>query len=986
MRRLTLAFAFGVLLSARGLAAGPERAYLAPWIVVSPSDARVLSLGELPASKLSQNSPGLLLAISDERDPGVAEALSRLVSSSHRAGRRAGLVLTLRDVPVSVEPRAAEAATADTLYPGLGSILKAAAGADLVELDVPALNGESKSASFVLRKIASEVRAIAPSAKIAITFRAAGAELFPSGVAAFLTEELTAYVDEIGLVLPDADLTPERIREEADKIVFGRPALVRLSKQVADPDTLLGLAAASAPSVITVAAPLASPPPADASLDRLGQLLSADFSRDGRAATAKTADRRDVPVFRVVSGLDLGGVVLVPARDASGNAFRGALSLTLDTPSYAAAEIVELATGRRKRFDIPRSADPPRLSLSTATGSIALVLTAREKAPSETTKANVGVSAERGLTAEEILAKHQAWRAARDARWHRFSARNETSIRFRFADLNNTLDLTLSGAFFYEIGKGYDWTWSEAYFNGVKWRGKKIPELPLVQPEKVSELPLALTFNDAYTYALVGEDTFDGVRCYVLSFEPRETKSDKPLYAGRVFISKSDFAVVRTITRQLNLVGEVQSVDEESDFTEVPAPDGGAPMRFPTHTRGQWILRTFSRTTVLERETMLRDVRLDPPTYEEDRKKAFASNDVMVRDTEKGVRYLERTKEGDRVVVEDAKTSRLFGLAGVFYDPSLDFPLPLLGLYYLDLDFRKKHEQVQVFFGGVLLLASFNEPRLFGTKIDFGADVFGIAIRGNDSLYVTGTEDESQRVKQRAFAGNLNLGAPVGGHVKLSLQVGTTHRDFADDSGKTAPDFAVPSNHWVTRVQAQAIMDIQGWALSARYSWNKRSTWEPWGFPGNPDYDPSKDEYRLYGALLAKDFHFPKFQRIRSSLAYLGSSNADRFSKYQFGTYGGTPLRGFRSSALRADEAVIIKGAYGLVFGDALRVELIYDHAIVKDREAGLDWANFGGAGLSGQLPGPWSTIVQFDVGTPVVGRNRGQKGFVLSLVLLKIF
>ena len=53
---------------------------------------------------------------------------------------------------------------------------------------------------------------------------------------------------------------------------------------------------------------------------------------------------------------------------------------------------------------------------------------------------------------------------------------------------------------------------------------------------------------------------------------------------------------------------------------------------------------------------------------------------------------------------------------------------------------------------------------------------------------------------------------------------------------------------------------------------------------------------------------------------------------------------------------------------------------------AGYDWASFGGAGVSGEFPGPWSTLVRLDAGVPVVGRNRGQRGFSLNLVFLKIF
>jgi hypothetical protein len=426
-------------------------------------------------------------------------------------------------------------------------------------------------------------------------------------------------------------------------------------------------------------------------------------------------------------------------------------------------------------------------------------------------------------------------------------------------------------------------------------------------------------------------------------------------------------------------------VDETTDYTEVAAPDGGAPLRMPTHTKGQWVMTTFSRTTVVERETTLTGVRVDPPDFVEKRKEAYAGRQTMVRDTEHGVRYLERRPDGERVPVEKRKTSRLFGLAGVFYDTSLDYPLPLLGVYYIDLDFKKKHQQLQVFFGGVLLAGSYNQPRLFGSKVDLGVDVFGIAIRGTDSLYVDGEKDEAQNVKQRSFAGNLNVGYPVARHLKLTLTAGLTHRDFASDTD-TSPDFAVPSNHWVTRLSAQATWDVNGWALSARGGWNKRSAWDRWGYPRNTAYDPGKDTFETWGATLAKDFALPRFRRIRTSLSYVGSSNTDRFSEYTFGSFGGTALRGFSSGSLRAEQAVIARGAYGFVFGDAFRLEALYEHALVYEPASGLDWANFGGAGIAGQLPGPWSSIMQIDFGIPVVGRQHGQRGFALNLVFLKPF
>jgi hypothetical protein len=836
--------------------------------------------------------------------------------------------------------------------------------------------------------VAAGARATAPHARLVL---AAGplarGELLPGEVRRLLSEENTAYVDFVG-VTPVASPVRGEVRAAIDDVAFGKPALVDLdSSPVRSPAALLAegarLSAENAPFV--VASPSWSPS-RDVVLERFARLLDGDFGPDSRALTASAASRETLDAFRFVSGTDLGGVVLIPGSTPAGDASPGAFSLTLDETAYASAEVFELESGASRRFDIPAGAVPARMALSIEKGPLAVRLAAREKAPAEAPKAAVGVAAARGITAEEILAKHQTWRAARDARWKTLTARNTMSMRFRFAELNNTFDLALAGPFFYEKGGGYDWAWSEAYFNGVRWKAKKIPELPLLQPEKVSDMPLALTFDDAYAYTLAGETTVNGIPCWALDFTPRAAASDKPLYAGTVWVAKADFAAIRTRTRQLNLTAEIQAVDEVSDFGEVPAPDGGPPLRLPTHTTGQWILKTFSRTTVIERESTLSDVRLDPPGFLAERQAAFASPDAMVRDTEKGVRYLEKTKDGGRAVTEDTKRGHLFGLGGLFYDGSYDYPLPLLGVYWVDLDASRRHDQVQVFFGGVLLAGSWNQPRLFGSPVDVGVDVFGIAVRGTDALFVGGEEDKTQRVKSRSFAGNFKAGVPLGRHVKLTATVGETHRDFAADDTETSPEFVVPSDHWITRLEGQAVWDFRGWALSGRFAWWKRSRWDPWGLPGNSDYDPGKDEFRTYSVQLAKDFHLPRFQRIRTSVGYLGSHNTDRFSKYTFGFFGGTSLIGYRSGALRAEEAVTSKFAFGYVIGSAFRLEAVYEDARVKDRTAGLDWAYFSGAGISGEFVGPWATLVRLDAGTPVAGRNRGQTGFVLNLTFLKIF
>ena len=679
-------------LGAGTAAAAPPRPYLVPWIAVSPGDPLPPSPPPDVAGG-SINAPGLLVeawggSLAAAETPG---AIAQAFAEARLAGRKTGLSFEVPELPVPADAREAEAASAGSLLPGLDAALAAARGADLFVLSLPDLPDDVRARRYLLMKVAAEVRARAPAARVAVLFHQPHpGDLFPKAARDLLSDEAAAYVDIVGIDLDDARTPPGEVRAAADELAFARPLLVR-TPRLPDAAALLSCAARfSTVDAPFVAAPLASAADAPV-LDRLGAILVGDFARDARAAEARTATGETLESTRLAPASDLGGVVLIPGFTTSGALARGPLVLSLEAPDYVSADVVELATGRSRRFAIPKTAAPPRLALSTANGPIAVVLAPREKPKEEAAHAAAAVTAVRGITAEEILAKHQVWRAARDARWTRFVGTNRTSIRFRFEGLDNSFELSFEGPLFYEKGKGFDWAWSTAYVNGVRWRGKKFPTLPLLQPEKVSELPLTLTFNDAYRYELDGETTVAGLPCWKLKFQPKASASAEPLYAGTVYIAQGDFSVRRVDTRQLNLTGEVQSADETTDFGEVPAPDG-KPLLLPVRTRGQWIVKTFSRTTTLERYTELTGVSIDPPDFEARKKAVSASDSVMVRDTDKGIRYLEKNKQGERVVVEDTKTAKLFGLGGVFYDGSYDYPLPLLGVYYIDLDVGEEEE------------------------------------------------------------------------------------------------------------------------------------------------------------------------------------------------------------------------------------------------------------------------------------------------------
>jgi outer membrane protein assembly factor BamA len=322
---------------------------------------------------------------------------------------------------------------------------------------------------------------------------------------------------------------------------------------------------------------------------------------------------------------------------------------------------------------------------------------------------------------------------------------------------------------------------------------------------------------------------------------------------------------------------------------------------------------------------------------------------------------------------------------GVYWDASFSFPLPLLGAYYIDLNFRRKQQQLQAFFGGPLFTVSFNEPRLFGTDLSLGANVFGVLFRGSNFWYVDGVEDPAQQVKDRSSQATVFLGVPFQRHLRATLTVGVSYRDFKAASD-TSSEFAIPSDGATLRLSADLFWNVRGWALSGNYGWFRRNNWGSWGYPGNPEWDPSKTEYRLYGVTASKDFPLPGFRLIKVGTSWLSSSNTDRFSEYTFGSFGGTPLTGFSTGNLRAQEAIIVRGAYGYVFGNTFRLLASYEQAWVTDEYAGYNRVPFAGAGITAEMPGPWTTIVRLDAGLPVVGRNRGATGGVIYLTFLKLF
>jgi hypothetical protein len=396
---------------------------------------------------------------------------------------------------------------------------------------------------------------------------------------------------------------------------------------------------------------------------------------------------------------------------------------------------------------------------------------------------------------------------------------------------------------------------------------------------------------------------------------------------------------------------------------------------------GQQLLSVVNSTTVVEKETLLSDLVLDGADFEQQLAAVQQTDVTMVRDTEKGLRYLvkEEGVEG-RVVKEGFDSNKLFLIGGVFYDDALDYPLPLAGVNYFSFDWKGKGQQANVFFGGALLQANVAQPKLLGSRFDAGADLFALALALGDEIYSGDTKLAGETVKVAPASVAFKIGRPLGSFFRLGATYDATWLRYSDDD-ETAADFVIPSDHVLHSFELGGRFSRSGYRLSFGGSYNKRSTWDAWGLPGT--FDPDTEDFLRWDVRAAKSWYLPRFQRVGLELDYLAGQDLDRFSKYQFGFFGASRVHGYQSGKVRAEKAFAAHTSYGVGVGEVVRLDLIGDAAWATDEASGLDNELLAGIGIAGSFMGPWQTVVQIDVGTPLTGPD---DGFVAYLVFLKLF
>jgi hypothetical protein len=708
-------------------------------------------------------------------------------------------------------------------------------------------------------------------------------------------------------------------------------------------------------------------------LARLQKYFVENVAPEPPTAKAAAADGRAIPLVEALDPKELTPLLFLP-RDPAGTA-----RIELPSGNFAKASVENLTTGARRDFDL---AGGRTLALDLSKGPLAVALR-RAAGAGAATREQVRVGGERKLTAEEIVAKERAWDAGQRERVKTFIAGMKTSLRFRIAEVNETFDLTIEGELFFERGKSPDWAWHQFYLNGVKWKGRELPKLPILQPEKVTTLPLDIQLTEDYAYVLKGETTISGRLAYEIAFTPKASIGDKPVYHGTAYIDAETFGLLRRDSVQENLKGETLSNVQSEFYSSVPGrPDVILPLRI----KGQQVFSTAGRTTSIERDVTMDPVEIDPPTFSERLAAAYASPQQMIRDTPNGLRYLLPDPEhpGGRIVQERVSRKSTFGLVGGFYDGSLDYPIPLLGVQHFDFDLWEKGKQISIFFAGALLTANYTDPALGGSRFDLGADLFAVAFASTEVNYKEGKEVPGENIKHLPAFFSVNVGHPLGPYLKASVGLFTNWNNYHRDD-ETAPEFVTPADTFSNGALVKLVANYKGFSATLAGSYENRVKWPFWGLPGNPDYSPAKKDYWKYSLELNKDQYFKGFRKLHVGIAYRGGVDLDRFSKFEFGTFSGHPIRGYKNGSLRSEKALTMNLSYGLNIENIIRFEGFYDQAILNDEESGFHNTYFSGAGLLASLNGPFkNSLIRGEVGVPVVGH--GNHGVVVQVLILKLF
>jgi hypothetical protein len=616
---------------------------------------------------------------------------------------------------------------------------------------------------------------------------------------------------------------------------------------------------------------------------------------------------------------------------------------------------------------------------------------------------DVTVGGARTLTADEVVARHQAFAARQDASVATDIATGTLTLTFEAPTFVAPVTVTAATTI-YRDRERVDLRESEIRVNGVAFSpADGVPRLPILEPERVAALPLTITLTNVYRYSLEGRDTIDGRPCYVIGFTPRlgqdhvgQAAPVGSLFDGRAWIDTETFAMARVSAVQTGLKGPILASEQIDTY----APDAA----------GRWLLaRSDIRQTYegpgirtpIHRLLLLDRHDVNAADFASRRAAAYASPDVMLRDTPDGFRYLKRGKPaagsrepeagsrepeaGGRTLAEPVTHIRTIA-AGVIVDPNISTPLPFAGLSYVDFDLWHTGTQFSGFFGGSYAQVAFSVPSLRGSRWQMAGRAFAIATSYNDRAFVDGAEIYSRDIRQRPAQASVWLLRPLAARAAVRLEYDWDYNRFGR-TDVTDPAFVIPRNQNAHGLRAGVDWQVAGWQASIWASHTIRLGWERWGVPGSDEDAAPRRAFDRAGASVLRTAALSPRVTARAEGAFVTGRDLDRFSRVSFGTFDNR-LHGYPSALIRYDRGAVLRTALSWAAAKAIRLDGFADAAAVHDPAFGPGLRPYTGFGAAVECPAPFGTLLAAEWGYGVQGVNtNGRTGTqVVRITAYKVF
>ena len=597
----------------------------------------------------------------------------------------------------------------------------------------------------------------------------------------------------------------------------------------------------------------------------------------------------------------------------------------------------------------------------------------------------VNVRGTRRLTADEIVARHQGFARRQAARVTHTISSGALTLTFEAPGFPAPITISSSTIIYAAPGQT-DLEQRAVTINGIAFKGGNVPRLPILEPERVASPPLAITLTNLYRYRLVAEGEANGVRCYVIGFEPVESAAT--LFRGRAWIAMDSFAMVRVAATQTRLRGAIVSSEQVDDFRDV----GGAWLLARSDVRQ--IYEGAAHRTPIHRLLTIDSHEINPAAFDARLRAAHASASIMLRDTPAGYRYLERTHAGDsrqsdaaraQVSLAQRSTRVRTVAAGVIIDPNISVPLPFAGLSYVDFDLFGTGTQLNAFFGGTYGQVAFSVPSLGGTRWQLAGRADAIASFYNDRSFRDGREIYDENIRQRPAHAAIWLLRPLS--PRLTIRAGYEFDYTRLAAGDlTSASFVVPADQATHGARIALEGQRAGWAGAVWWNPARRSGWRMWGRAPD-DYSADHATFQRYGATLSRTAAIRPTLITRVEAAVMGGTDLDRFSRYSFGTFDNR-LRGYPSALVRYDRGGVARGSLGWSWNRLARLDGFIDSAIVRDRGYGRTYRNYTGIGAAIEAPAPFGVLAAVEWGYGFRGLNAdGTQGtHVIRVSAYKMF